>query len=183
VTYLTCNRRIVASPLMGGYFNSYTALPFRGYSQGMNSATPVGAKLTPAMTAVGAFLVFGACMSGLAGVTLVCRGTTLDRVWALNPTAYRKLATFSGTAGPLFLLLSATMAFACVGWFKRRFWGWALAVGIISTQVAGDSINLVRGDFVRGGTGLAIAGALLLYLLRPKVRTTFHSHSVGSTKR
>jgi len=122
-------------------------------------------------------------MSGLAGMTLVWRGTTLDRMWALNPTAYRKLAPLGGTVGPLFLLLSATMAIASVGWFKRRFWGWGLAVGIISTQVAGDSINLVRGDFVRGGTGLAIAGALLLYLLRPKVRTTFHSHSVGSTKR
>lgn len=121
-------------------------------------------------------------MSGLAGMTLVWRGTTLDRMWALNPTAYRELAPLGGTVGPLFLLLSATMAIASVGWFKRRFWGWGLAVGIISTQAAGDSINLVRGDFVRGGTGLAIAGALLLYLLRPKVRTTFHSHLVGSTK-
>jgi hypothetical protein len=104
-------------------------------------------------------------------------------MWALNPTAYRKLAPLGRTVGPLFLLLSATMVIASVGWFKRRFWGWGLAVGIISTQVAGDSINLVRGDFVRGGTGLAIAGALLLYLLRRQVRTTFHSHSVGSTKR
>ncbi len=86
---------------------------------------------------------------------------------------------FGGTVGPLFLLLSATMAIASVGWFKRRFWGWSLAVGIISTQVAGDSINVLRGDFVRGGTGLAIAGVLLLYLLRPKVRTTFHPYSVG----
>jgi hypothetical protein len=122
-------------------------------------------------------------MSGLAGMTLVWRGTTLDRMWALNPTAYRKLAPLGGAVGPLVLLLSATMAFASVGWFRRRFWGWGLTVGIISTQVAGDSINLIRGDFVRGCTGLAIAGALLLYLLRPKVRTTFHSHSVGFTKR
>lgn len=139
-------------------------------------------KLTPAMTAVGAFLVFGACMSGLAGMTLVWRGTTLDRIWALNPAAYRKLAPFGGTVGPLFLLLSATMAIASVGWFKRRFWGWGLAVGVISAQLAGDSINLARGDLVRGGAGLAIAGALLLYLLRPTVRTTFRS-PVSSTKR
>jgi hypothetical protein len=157
-----------------------------GYIQEMNSASPVGAKLTPAMTAVGAFLVFGACMSGFAGMTLVWRGTTLDNIWALNPTAYRKLAPVGGTIGPLFLLLSATMAIASVGWFKRRFWAWGLAVGIISTQVAGDSINLVRGDFLRGGTGLIVAGALLFYLLRPKVRATFHSppnaNVVGSTK-
>jgi hypothetical protein len=154
-----------------------------GYSEEMNSATPVGGKLTPAMTAVGAFLVVGSCMSGLAGMTLVWQGTTLDRMWALNPTAYRKLAPVGGTVGPLFLLLSATMAIASVGWFKRRSWGWGLAVGIFFTQFAGDTVNLIRGDFVRGGTGCAIAGALLLYLLRPKVRTTFRSHAVGSTKR
>lgn len=112
-------------------------------------------------------------MSGLAGTTLVWQGTTLDRIWALNPTAYRKLAPLGGAVGSLFLLLSATMVVASVGWFKRRFWGWGLAVGIISTQVAGDAVNLVRGDFVRGGTGLAIAGAVLFYLLRPKVRTVF----------
>jgi len=58
------------------------------------------------------------------------------------------------------------MAIASVGWFKRRFWGWGLAVAIISTQIAGDSINLVRGDFLRRGPGLAIAAALLLYPIR-----------------
>lgn len=143
----------------------------------------MGAKLTPAMMAVGAFLVFGACMSGLAGMTLVWRGTVLDRIWALNPTAYRRLAPLGGTVGPLFLLLSATMAIACVGWFKRRSWGWGLTVGIISTQVVGDFVSLARGEFVRGGTGFAIAGALLLYLLRPRVRATFRSYAAGSTKR
>ena len=144
------------------------------YSQQMNYAAPMDTNLQPAMTAVGVFLVFGACMSGLAGTTLVWQGTTLDRMWALNPTAYRKLAPLGGTVGPLFLLLSATMVGASLGWFKRRLWGWGLAVGIISTQVAGDSINLVRGDFVRGGMGFTIAGALLFYLLRSKVRTRFH---------
>jgi hypothetical protein len=114
-------------------------------------------------------------MSGFAGMTLVWRGTALDRMSALNPTAYRQLVPLGGIVGPMFLLLSATLATASVGWFRRRFWGWGLAVIIISTRIAGDSVNLVRGDFVRGGTGVAIAGALLLYLLRPKVRTTFHS--------
>jgi hypothetical protein len=153
-------------------FHAEGGNPF--YSQEMNSTTPLGAKLPPAMTTVGGFLVFGACMSGLAGTTLVWQGTTLDRIWALNPTAYRKLAPLGGTFGPLFLLLSATMVGASVGWFKRRLWGWGLAVAIISTQVAGDAVNLVRGDYLRGGTGLTIARALLFFLLRPKVRTKFH---------
>jgi hypothetical protein len=109
------------------------------------------------MMATGIFLVFGSCMSGLAGTTLVWQGTTLDRMWSLNLTAYRKLAPLGGTVGPLFLLLSATMAVSAVGLFKGRLWGWGLAVGIIATQVAGDAVNLVRGDYLRGATGLTIA--------------------------
>lgn len=126
-----------------------------------------------AMRAVGVFLVFGACMSGLAGTTLVWQGTTLDKMWDLNPTAYQKVGPLGMNVGPLFLLLSATMFVASAGWFKRRLWGWGLAVGIISTQIAADTVNLVRGDYLRGGTGLTIAGALLCYLLRSKVRNTF----------
>jgi len=141
----------------------------------MDSSTPNGARLTMAMRAVGVFLIFGACMSGLAGTTLVWQGTTLDKVWDLNPTAYRKLAPLGRTVGPLFLILSATMFATSSGWFKRRFWGWGLAVGIISTQIAADAVNLVLGDYLRGGTGLTIAGALLYYLLRPKVRNTFQA--------
>ena len=126
-----------------------------------------------AMRAVGVFLVFGACMSGLAGTTLVWQGTALDKVWDLNPGAYRKLVPLGRAVGLLFLLLSATMFVASVAWFKRRFWGWGLAVGIISTQIAADAVNLFSGDYLRGGTGLTIAGALLYYLLRPEVRNTF----------
>lgn len=153
-------------------FDCYTSVP-SSHSTDMDSATPSGARLPMSMTAVGVFLVFGACMSGLAGTTLVWQGTTLDKVWGLNPTAYRRLAPLGTNVGPLFLLLSATMFIASVGWFKRRRWGWGLALGIISTQITADTVNLVRGDYLRGGTGLTIAGALLYYLLHPKVRNTF----------
>ena len=95
------------------------------------------------------------------------------RSMGLNPPAYNQLAPAGHVVGPLFLLLSATLAFAAVGWFKRRLWGWRLAVGIISTQVAGDLVNLIRGDLLRGAMGFAIAGTLLIYLFRPRVRATF----------
>lgn len=112
-------------------------------------------------------------MAGLAGTTLMWRGTVLDRVWALNRPAYRQLSSSGPAVGVLFLLLSAVLVAAGVGWFQRRAWGWGLAVGIIFTQVAGDFVNLMRGDFLRGGVGVAIAGLLLVYLLRPGVRAAF----------
>ncbi len=132
----------------------------------------VGPK-TPRLTAIGVFLFFGAIMASLAAITLLWRGTALDRIWALNPTAYKQLAPLGGTIGVLFLLLGAALTTAGVGWFRHRLWGWRLAVAIITIQVLGDVVNCVRGDWLRGGTGVFIAGALLLFLLQPRIRTTF----------
>jgi hypothetical protein len=132
----------------------------------------VGSK-TRGFTALGIFLFFGAIMASLAATTLLWRGTALDRIWDLNPIAYKQLVPLGGTVGILFLLLGAALATAGIGWFRRRLWGWRLAVIIIATQVLGDVVNFVRGDFLRGGSGVIIAGALLLFLLQSKVRAAF----------
>ena len=128
---------------------------------------------TQGFTAIGIFLFFGAIMASLAAITLLWRGTALDRLWALNPSAYKQLAPLGGIVGILFLVLGAALTTAGIGWFRRRLWGWKLAVVIIATQVLGDVVNCLRGDLLRGGTGVLIAGALLLFLLRSKVRATF----------
>jgi hypothetical protein len=134
---------------------------------------PPRPKSSAGITAVGVFLFFGALMASLAGTTLVWRGTVLDRAWALNAPAYRRLAPFGKTVGVPFLLLGAILLLAGAGWFSQRLWAWRLAVAIIATQVVGDLVNVLLGDVVRGGVGFVIAGALLFYLLRPRIRATF----------
>jgi hypothetical protein len=127
------------------------------------------------MTAMGIFLIFGTVMATLAGVTMVWRGTFLDRVWAFNALAYQRLAPYGRTIGIPFLLLGVTMAVAAHGWFRRRLWGRRLSVAIIATQVVGDLANPFVSDVVRGAMGFVIAGALLIYLLSGKVRAAFMS--------
>ena len=123
--------------------------------------------------AIGIFLFFGAVMAGLAAITLLWRGTPLDRLWVLNQMAYKRLVPMGRAVGILFLLLSGALTTAGIGWFRRRPWGWRLAVVIIATQVVGDLVNCVRGDLLRGGTGVIVAGALLLFFWRPKIRDSF----------
>ena len=139
-------------------------------------------KSTHGITAVCIFLFFGAIMASLAGTTLIWRDTVLDKVWALNATAYERLAPLGRIVGILFLLLGAALATAGVGWFKRRLWGWRLAVGVILTQALGDLVSFFMGDFMRGGIGLTFAGALLFYLLRPEVRILFEDCKVSSIR-
>ena len=60
-------------------------------------------------TAIGIFLFFGAVMASLAATTLLWRGTPLDRLWALNPIAYKQLAPLGGIVGIFFLVLGAAL--------------------------------------------------------------------------
>jgi hypothetical protein len=152
-----------------------SSLPSLPYIRKMRDRRPTvhesGETLAPSgFAAIGAFLFFGATMASLAAISLLWRGTSLDRIWNLNPTAYRQLAPLGRTVGILFLLLGTALALAGIGWFRRRLWGWRLAVAIIATQVAGDLLNCIRGDWLHGGIGVVIAGALLLFLLHPIVK-------------
>jgi hypothetical protein len=131
------------------------------------------------LTAMAVFLVFGATMATLAGITLLFPGSFLDPIWRLNPEAGEQLRQLGRGIGIAFLGLGAAMVAAAIGWIKRRFWGWALAVIIIASQVLGDLVNAFRGEWLKGAVGAAIAGALLAYLIRPATRGAFEKKSSG----
>jgi hypothetical protein len=131
------------------------------------------------LTAMAVFLFFGATMATLAGITLLFPGSFLDPIWRLNPEVGEQLRQLGHGIGIAFLGLGAAMIAAAVGWIKRRFWGWALTVLIITSQVLGDFVNALRGELLKGAVGVAIAGALLVYLLRSTTRDAFEKVSRG----
>ena len=129
--------------------------------------------------ATGAFFVFGAAMTAYAAVTLLAPGTFLDALWALNKRGHAGLTQIGKGAALLFVVLSALLALAAVGWFRRRYWGWGLGVTIIAINALGDIVNLVRGEGLKGAVGVMIAGALLIYMTRPGVRSYFQAHKAS----
>jgi hypothetical protein len=122
---------------------------------------------------LGVFFVFGTTMTAYAGVTLLKPGTAFDRLWVLNKTGHAQLASLGKGAGLGFVALSALMCAASVGWFRRRYWGWALGTTIIAINAAGDLVNLATGERLKGAVGVAIAGPLLIYMTRSGVRKYF----------
>src|ERR1700752_3008845 len=103
------------------------------------------------------FLFFGATVATLAGITLLFPGSFLDPMWRFNPEAGEQLRQLGPGIGIAFLGLGARTIASGVGWIKRRFWGWALAVLIITSQVLGDFVNALRGEWLKGAVGAAIA--------------------------
>jgi hypothetical protein len=48
-----------------------------------------------------------------------------------------------------------------------------LGVTIIAINAAGDLVNLVIGEHTKGAVGVVIAGLLLIYMTRSRVRAYF----------
>jgi hypothetical protein len=140
-------------------------------------ATPVNARnecpKPTAFFAIGVFFLAGAGLTMLAGFTLLFPGTALDRMWLLNPQAHRQMQPLGRPIGMIFPVLSLALASAGIGWLKRRAWGWKLAVLLIGMNCLGDLARAVMGFWLEGGTGVVIAGSLLFYLTRPRVRGYF----------
>lgn len=112
-------------------------------------------------------------MAAYAAFTLAVPGTPLDRLWALNPEAHLQLAPLGKLVAAPFALLSVAMLFTGIAWFRRRRWGYLLGTLIIALNLAGDAFNLLRGEYLKGATGVLIAGLLLVVMTRPAMREYF----------
>ena len=97
----------------------------------------------------------------------------LEVIWKLYPSRRSLLMPYRMWLGPGFLILAIVMASASVGCLRRRIWGWRLALAIFVINGLSDAGQILIGHFLEGGIGVAVAGAILFYLSRPKVRGTF----------
>ncbi|HEY2781767.1 MAG TPA: hypothetical protein VGI90_13360 [Steroidobacteraceae bacterium] len=116
------------------------------------------------------FFMLSACLVLVVGAALQWPGTALEMIWSIYPPRRAMLMPYRALLGPFFVLLAVIMAFASAGNFLNRRWGWWLAVGIFSANGVGDVVQLLGGRFIEGGVGVTVAGAILFYLTRPKVR-------------
>jgi hypothetical protein len=123
--------------------------------------------------AIGGFFAFGATMAAYAAVTLLKPGTFLDALWALNKQGHAGLILLGRGAVLLFAVLSVLLGLTARGWLQRKHWGWMLGVTLIAINAMGDLINGVMGEWLKGAVGVVIAGLLLIYMTRSRVRTYF----------
>ncbi len=114
-------------------------------------------------------------MAAYAAITMAFPGTPLDSLWALNKRGHEGLVWLGRIAAIPFVVLSVALVFAAVGWLRRRRWGWVLGVTIIGINMAGGLSQVVMGERLKGAVGVVIAGALLGYMTRSRIRKYFES--------
>ena len=122
---------------------------------------------------LGIFFTFATFMCLAAGWSLLDPTGPAAAIWVVKPDEYRQLLALGPVAGIGFLALAGVMAATGIGCFARKKWGWQLAVAVIAINALADAARALAGDPFEGAVGMAIAGAVLFCLFRPRVRQAF----------
>lgn len=129
----------------------------------------------PGITAFSVFFALGAIPSSVSALALICPGSWSEAIWRLKPEAPEQFASLGPWAVPLMVMVALACAGAAVGLWKTQRWGHRLAIGILTVNLLGDSVNAVLRHDWRTLIGLPIGGAMLAYLLSRRVRDRFPS--------
>lgn len=123
------------------------------------------------VTALSIFFVIGAMLAGVAAASLAFPASVFEPMWRLNPRGHQGLVEM----GDWGVLVMVTASLACgvsgIGLWRRRRWGYTVAMITLSVQLVGDILNVVSGAEPRAAVGIPIVSALLVYLGRPSVKT------------
>ena len=115
------------------------------------------------------FFAAGALISFVVMLALVFPGSYLESIWRLKPEAQTQFQTFNrGASIALMAAVGAACGVAAVGLAKNAEWGRRLAIGILTANLIGDSLNAL---FMRDPTtliGLPIGGLMIFFLVRTK---------------
>ena len=146
-------------------------------TQGKHGQIPVAqavvARKLLGVSLIAMFFAIATCILLGVGIALLRPGSMLEVIWKLYPARRALLMPYRMWLGPGFLILAIVMASASVGCFRRRIWGWWLAIGIFIVNGLSDTGQILIGHFLEGAIGVAVAGGILFYLSRPNVRGTF----------
>jgi len=128
---------------------------------------------------VAGFLFLATAIAAVVGASLLFPGPLLDRLWELNKPGEAAFRAMGKISGLLLLGLGVGTALAGAGMLKGRRWAWRLAVALFVVNGCGDVVGFIAtGDWLRSGSGVAVAAAFLWALTRVQVRRYFN-HRAG----
>ncbi len=123
---------------------------------------------------VAGFLFFATAVAVLVGVSLLFPNPLLDRLWELNKPGAAAFRATGRVSGVLLFALAAGTAAGAVGMLQGRRWAWWFAVALFIINGCGDVVGFIAtGDWLRSGSGVAVAALFVYALTRPRTRRYF----------
>ena len=135
------------------------------------------------VVALAGFFVFGCAMSSLALASLLLPSSPLRYIWRINPHALEAFESMGLWAYLMLVVVAAVCALSAVGVWRRRRWGYALAVSVLAANMVGDAANAAFGNEPRAVVAVLIVAAVLAYLARSKVRAQLIEQRVAPRRR
>lgn len=142
-------------------------------------ARPRSPRRPGGVTALALFFLAGSLIALTSSLALLFSAGPLDAMWRLNPPAREAFRTMGPWAVVLLLGVSAACWLSALGLWGLRPWGRWAATALLAVDLAGDTGNAILRHDPRTLVGLPIAGAMIWYLQRLRVRRSFASSTPG----
>lgn len=117
------------------------------------------------ITALIIFFFFGAAMSFISSIMLMFPGSFLEPLWRLNPRARENFTALGMWAIVLMLVVCIACALAALGLWRGSWWGYWLAVALLTVNLLGDIANVILGTEPRAAIGIPIVILILALLM------------------
>ncbi len=112
------------------------------------------------------FFAAGAVICFVTMFALVFPGGFLESIWRLKPEARVEFQQIGIWSIALMGVVGAACGLAAIGLAKHAEWGRRLAIGILTVNLVGDTLNaILRRDPITL-IGLPIGGLMIWYLIR-----------------
>jgi triacylglycerol esterase/lipase EstA (alpha/beta hydrolase family) len=114
------------------------------------------------------FFAAGALICLFAMLALAFPGGFLEPIWRLKPDARTQFQQIGNWSIALMAVVGTACGLAAVGLAKNAEWGRRLAIGILTVNLIGDTLNAILRHDPRTLIGLPVGGLMIWYLLKKK---------------
>jgi hypothetical protein len=125
-----------------------------------HSHRSIGTTLLVIFFAAGALICLGTMLA------LAFPGGFLEPIWRLKPEARVEFQQLGSWSVALMAVVGAACGLAAIGLARSAEWGRQLAIGVLTVNLIGDSLNALLRHDPRTLIGLPIGGLMIWYLIR-----------------
>ena len=123
---------------------------------------------------IGYFLAIAVLIVLMAGLSLLMPETFWRQIWFIKKDEYHQMLPDRILIGCGFSLLALIMAFAAIGWFRKKRWAWILTIGIFLINGLSDGVRLIMDSYVEGIIGVFVSAVVIYFLTRSSVKNIFY---------